>query len=67
MPDDWCKAVIVPLYKGKGSQQECRNYRGIILLSVVGKLYAKVIIQRVLSKTEGKIWDEQAGFRKGMG
>lgn len=67
VPSDWCKAVIVPLYKGKGSQQDCKNYRGISLLSVVGKLYAKVIIRKVMSETERKIWDVQAGFRKGMG
>ncbi|CAG5039924.1 unnamed protein product [Parnassius apollo] len=40
VPVDWCKAVIVPVYKGKGSQQDCKNYRGISLLSIVGKLYA---------------------------
>ncbi|KAG7301870.1 hypothetical protein JYU34_013269 [Plutella xylostella] len=64
---DWCRAVIVPLYKGKGSQQDCRNYRGISLLSIVGKLYAKVLIERVMKETEERIWDVQAGFRKGMG
>ncbi|CAG5002623.1 unnamed protein product [Parnassius apollo] len=67
VPDDWCKAVIVPIYKGKGSQQDCKNYRGISLLSIVGKLYAKVLIERVMKETDGKIWDVQAGFRKGMG
>ncbi|XP_050563412.1 uncharacterized protein LOC126912929 [Spodoptera frugiperda] len=67
VPGDWAKAVIVPLYKGKGSQQECKNYRGISLLSVVGKLYAKILIERVIDVTEKKIWDVQAGFRKGMG
>ncbi|CAK1597415.1 unnamed protein product [Parnassius mnemosyne] len=67
VPGDWCKAVIVPIYKGKGSQQDCRNYRGISLLSIVGKLYAKVLIERVMKETDGKIWDVQAGFRKGMG
>lgn len=67
VPEDWCKAVIVPLYKGRGSSQDCKNYRGISLLSVVGKLYAKILIERVVQKTEGKMWDVQAGFRKGMG
>ncbi|KAI5639199.1 reverse transcriptase (RNA-dependent DNA polymerase) domain-containing protein [Phthorimaea operculella] len=67
VPSDWCKAVIVPLYKGKGSQLDCKNYRGISLLSVVGKLYAKVLIERVLKETDEKVWDAQAGFRKGMG
>ncbi|KAI5641024.1 reverse transcriptase (RNA-dependent DNA polymerase) domain-containing protein [Phthorimaea operculella] len=67
VPSDWCKAVIVPLYKGKGSQLDCKNYRGISLLSVVGKLYAKVLIERVVKETDEKVWDAQAGFRKGMG
>ncbi|CAK1594622.1 unnamed protein product, partial [Parnassius mnemosyne] len=67
VPEDWCKAVIVSIYKGKGSQQDCKNYRGISLLSIVGKLYAKVLIERVMEETDGKIWDVQAGFRKGMG
>ncbi|CAG4935954.1 unnamed protein product [Parnassius apollo] len=67
VPVDWCKAVIVPVYKGKGSQQDCKNYRGISLLSIVGKLYAKVLNERAMKETDGKIWDVQAGFRKGMG
>ena len=40
VPEDWRSAVIVPLYKGKGEKSECKNYRGISLLSVVGKIYA---------------------------
>ena len=35
--DDWRSAVMVSLYKGKGERTECSNYRGISLLSVVGK------------------------------
>ena len=27
-----------PLYKGKGERTECKNYRGIRLLNVVGKI-----------------------------
>ena len=37
VPEDWRSAVIVPLYKGKGERTECSNYRGISLLSGVGK------------------------------
>ena len=36
-PNDWRKAQIIPIYK-KGSRLECSNYRGISLLSVVGKV-----------------------------
>ncbi len=43
VPDDWKKAIIVPLYKGKGSRSECGNYRGISLLSVPGKVYGRIL------------------------
>ena len=36
VPVDWVLACLVPLYKGKGDVHECRNFRGISLLSVVG-------------------------------
>ena len=35
-PEDWKSAVIVPLYKGKGERIECKNNRGISLLSATG-------------------------------
>ena len=34
VPMDWRGACIVRLYKGKGDKCECRNSRGISLLSV---------------------------------
>ena len=49
MPEDWRSAVIVPLYKGKGEMTKCKNYTGISLLSVVGKIYEGILIDRVLS------------------
>ena len=33
--------------KGKGERNECKNYRGIRLLSAVGKIYAGILINRV--------------------
>ena len=39
--------VIVPLYKGKREKPECKNYRGISLLSVVGKTYAKNLAESI--------------------
>ena len=36
-PEDWRSAVIIPLYKGKGERNECKNYRSISLLSVLEK------------------------------
>ena len=51
-------AVIVPLYKGKGEMIKCKNYRGISLLSVVGKIYADILVRRARSVTGGLIDDE---------
>ena len=45
----WRYVVIVPLYKGKGKRTECKNYRGISLLSMVGKIYAGISVDRVRS------------------
>ena len=63
----WQGACIVPLYKGKGDKCECNNSRGISLLSVVGKLFGKVLIERVRAGTECAIGEEQCGFRHGRG
>ena len=53
VPVDWRYAVIVPLYKGKGERNECKNYKGISLLSMVGKIYAGIQIDRVHRVTGG--------------
>ena len=65
VPVDWCSACVVPLYKGKGDRCECGNYRGISLLCVVGKLFGRILIERIRDKTERVIREEQCGFRKG--
>ena len=67
VPQDWQDACLVPLYKGKGDKMKCMNYRGISLLSVVGKIYGRVLIERVKAITEGQIGEEQGGFREGRG
>ena len=61
VPMDWCGACIVPLYKGNGDKCECSNSRGISLLSVVGKIYCRVLIKRFRAGTEcaiggGAMW-----------
>ena len=47
VPDDYTSALIVPLYNGKRERTECKNYRGISLLSVVGKIYVVILVDRV--------------------
>ena len=56
---DWRGACIVLLYKGNGDKCECSNSRGISLLSVVGKLFGRVLIKIVRAGTECAIGKEQ--------
>lgn len=48
MPDDVRAALIVSLYKNKGSKADCENYRGISLLSIAGKIFARVILNPLI-------------------
>ena len=63
-PKDWARGVIIPLFK-EGERQNVDNYRGITLLSVVGKLYTSILNSRISSwlEKEKKLVDEQGGFR----
>ena len=67
VPDDWQRAVIVPIWKKKGSKRDCGMYRGISLLSHVSTLYAKVLEQPPRYKVEPLLNRAQMGLRKGRG
>ena len=67
VPLEWKSACVVPLYKGKGDKFECGSFRGISLLSVVGKVYGRVLIERIRCGTESMVGEEQSGFRRGRG
>lgn len=38
----WKKTILVPVLE-KGDSRECKNYRGIRLLSVLSQLFMKII------------------------
>ena len=65
-PKDWRRAIMFPFHK-KGSRSVCKNYRGISLLSVPGKVFGTILNDRMRSITEGKLMEEQVGFRPGRG
>ena len=48
LPEDLRDAVIVSLYKKQGRQVGCSNYRGITLLSIAGKILARVLLNRLI-------------------
>ena len=65
--NDRIRAIILPIYKCKGDRSECKNYRGISLLSIPSIVYGRILIEKVHSLTEGLIGEEQCGFRSGRG
>ena len=62
MSDDFHDALIVSLYKKKGNKSDCGNYSGISLLSVAGKIFAHVILNRLTTVSEQTLPEAQCGF-----
>ena len=65
-PKEWAAGIIVVLFKG-GDKKELNNYRGITLLSILGKLFVGILNNRLTKFSEGYevINENQSGFRKG--
>jgi hypothetical protein len=61
-PRDWGKAVLVQLYKD-GDMSDPGNYRGISLISCLGKLYLSLWTERLTRMAESRLSDMQGGFR----
>ena len=67
VPQDFKDASVISLFK-KGKRSLCDNYRGISLLSVAGKILARIILSRVNKHLTDLVYSEsQCGFRKGRG
>ncbi|KAE9413516.1 hypothetical protein Angca_004576, partial [Angiostrongylus cantonensis] len=65
VPTQWKTSKTVSLFK-KGDLHDIGNYRPIWLLSVVYKLFTRVILNRIDRTLDEGQPCEQAGFRKGF-
>ncbi len=63
VPTDWRRGLIVTIPK-KANLSECRNWRGIMLLSVPSKILCRIILDRIQEPLDRIFRKEQAGFRK---
>ncbi len=65
VPECWSKGMIIPIYKNKGDKVDPNNYRGITLLSCLGKMFTTMINARLTKYLEDLkiISPAQAGFR----
>ena len=66
VPSEWRDALLVPVPK-KGDLSCYDNWRGISLLDVMGKLFARVLNDRLQLVVEEAVSDLQCGFRAGRG
>lgn len=66
-PDNLKHGTVTPLYKGKGSKYEPLSFRPISVLPFLGKLYEKLLHDKLVQHLEqNKLLDvHQHGFRKG--
>ena len=62
VPSDLKDARIISIFK-KGDAADCGNYRGISLLSVVGKALSWIIHMRLSLISEQVLPESQSGFR----
>ena len=67
IPEDWRDALMVVLYKGKGSKADCGNWRGISLLSVDGKALGRIILDHLIKLVAAYdvLPETRCGFRSG--
>ena len=61
VPAQWREGIMIKLPK-KGDLRDCNSYRGIMLLSVPGKVLNRIILERVREAVDPKLQDQQAGF-----
>ena len=68
LPHDLRYVVIITLYKNKGEQSHCWNYRGMTLLSIAGKILARGLLNRLVpSIADEHLPETQCGFRANRG
>ena len=60
-PREWQTGVIIPIFK-KGNRKQCTNYRGISLLSLPCKVYAKCLERKSRDAVESKLENGQSYF-----
>ena len=65
VPESFGVGIVILLYK-KGDNKELGNYRPITLLSVIYKVFSKIITNRLTQTLDENQPREQAGFRSGF-
>ena len=62
-PKQWRENIIIPILKK--ASKHMKDFRGITLMSIAGKLYNKILLNRICEPIDNILRPFQAGFRKG--
>ena len=64
-PDCWKVSLVVPVFKNVGERSTAKNYHPVSLLSMVSKVFEKLVNNRIVDHQEkcGLFSDFQYGFR----
>ena len=64
-PDCWKVSSVVPVFKNFGERSTAKNYHSVSLLSVISKVFEKLVNNRIVDRLEkcGLFSDFQYGFR----
>ena len=65
-PEYWIECLVIPVPKS-GNLSDPNNYRPIVLVSILSKLFTSILTDRLLSwaQDEDKLLNNQFGFRPG--
>nr|KAG5688912.1 hypothetical protein BaRGS_009753 [Batillaria attramentaria] len=63
VPAQWKEGIVHQAAK-EGDLRDCSNYRGIMLLSVPGKVLNRILLERMREAVDPMLRDQQAGFRR---
>ena len=67
VPEDWHLQQVTLIFK-KGDPGDCNNYRPICLLAAAYKIFAMVLLQRLLAAgADARVWPTQFGIRAKCG
>jgi hypothetical protein len=62
LPQQWKEYIIIPIHK-TGDNTDCKNYRGISLLSTAYKIVSNIFLARLTSYVNEVLGDHQCEFR----
>ena len=65
-PDDWMTNIIIPIPKKGSNTNTTSDFRGISLMSILVKIYNRLILNRIYKEINSKLRINQAGFRRNM-